>query len=189
MTRTAIEFVAGDISALARSVRAQLLERTSPPGHVELLNILARATGHRNYQHFRARAVGTAADDRGTPAPQVDAVDLKRVQRAARHFDEYGRLLRWPARHSLQQLCLWGLWAGFPPRCSLAEAQVKTLLNRQHAFADDALLRRALCDHGLVFRTADGREYRRIERRPPTEATALLRHLKAGASGRAEAAT
>ncbi|WP_339037368.1 hypothetical protein WHZ78_06770 [Bradyrhizobium symbiodeficiens] len=108
MTRTAIEFVAGDISALAKSVRAQLLERTSPPGHVELLNILARATGHRNYQHFRARAVGTAADDRGTPAPQIDAVDLKRVQRAARHFDEYGRLLRWPARHSLQQLCLWG---------------------------------------------------------------------------------
>ncbi|WP_339037370.1 DUF2087 domain-containing protein [Bradyrhizobium symbiodeficiens] len=66
---------------------------------------------------------------------------------------------------------------------------MKTLLNRQHAFADDALLRRALCDHGLVFRTADGREYRRIERRPPTEATALLRHLKAGASGRAEVAT
>ena len=60
------------------------------------------------------------------------------MQRAARHFDAYGRLLRWPARHSLQQLSLWVLWAGFPPRCSLAEAQVKTLLNRQHAFADDA---------------------------------------------------
>jgi hypothetical protein len=189
MSRTPIAFVAGDISALAKSLRAQLLERTSPPGHVELLNILARATGHRNYQHFRAGAVGTAVDDRGTPATRDEAVDLKRVQRAARHFDERGRLLRWPARHNLQQLSLWVLWAGFPPRCSLAEAEVKTLLNRQHVFADDALLRRALCDHGLVVRTSDGRAYRRIERRPPAEAAALLRCLKAGAAGRPEAAT
>lgn len=189
MARTPIAFVAGDISALAKSVRAQLLERTSPPGHVELLNILARATGHRNYQHFRAGAVGKSVDERGGQAARDDAVDLKRVQRAARHFDDHGRLLRWPARHNLQQLSLWVLWAGFPPRCSLAEAQVKALLNSRHAFADDALLRRALCDHGLVSRTTDGREYRRIERRPPTEAAALLRHLKTGASARPDAAT
>lgn len=187
MARTPIAFVAGDISALAKSVRAQLLQRTSPPGHVELLNILARATGHKNYQHFRANAVGKPVDDRGGPAVQHDAVDLKRVQRAARHFDDHGRLLRWPARHNLQQLSLWVLWAGFPPRCSLAEAEVKMLLSRQHAFADDALLRRALCDHGLVSRTADGRAYRRIERRPPMEAAALLRHLKTGAPGQSEA--
>ncbi|MFB6464929.1 hypothetical protein [Bradyrhizobium tunisiense] len=90
MARTPIAFVAGDISALAKSVRAQLLERTSPPGHVELLNILARATGHRNYQHFRARAAGSSVDDRVAPASQGDAVDLKRVQRAARHFGDYG---------------------------------------------------------------------------------------------------
>jgi len=81
------------------------------------------------------------------------------------------------------------LWAGFPSRCSLAEAEVKTLLNRLHAFGDDALLRRALCDHGLVVRTSDGRAYRRIERRPPAEAAALLRCLKSGAAGRSEAAT
>lgn len=188
MARTPIAFVAGDISALAKSVRAQLLERTSPPGHVELLNILARATGHKNYQHFRAGAVGKPAGDRETTPASADAIDMKRVQRAARHFDDHGRLLRWPARHNLQQLSLWVLWAGFPPRCSLAEAEVKTLLNSRHAFADDALLRRALCDHGLVSRTVDGRAYRRIERRPPTEAAALLRHLKSSASGRSEAA-
>ena len=188
MARTPIAFVAGDISALAKSVRAQLLERTSPPGHVELLNILARATGHKNYQHFRVNAVGKSVDAPATPAPRNDAVDLKRVQRAARHFDEQGRLQRWPARHNLQQLSLWVLWAGFPPRCSLAEKDVKTLLNSRHAFADDALLRRALCDHGLVSRTADGRAYRRIERPPPVEATALLRQLKISAAERPEAA-
>jgi hypothetical protein len=188
MARTPIAFVASDISALAKSVRAQLLQRTSPPGHVELLNILARATGHKNYQHFRAGSVDKPADDRSNPAAQDDAVDLKRVQRAARHFDDHGRLLRWPARHNLQQLSLWVLWAGFPPRCSLAEAEVKRLLNSRHAFADDALLRRALCDHGLVSRTADGRAYRRIERRPPIEAAALLRQLKTSAAGRPEAA-
>ena len=40
-----------------------------------------------------------------------------------------------------------------------------------------ALLRRLLCDHGLMTRTRDGRIYRRIEQKPPAEAVALIRAL------------
>jgi hypothetical protein len=41
------------------------------------------------------------------------------------------------------------------------------------------LLRRELCDHDLLTRTADGRQYRRVERPPSPEALALIRHLAA----------
>ena len=79
------------------------------------------------------------------------------------------------------------LWASFPSRCSLDEAQVKALLNSRHAFADDALLRRALCDGGLISRTTDGRQYRRIEREPPGEAATLVRQLKVSARASGDA--
>lgn len=60
MTRTPLPYSAGDISALARSLRTQLAARQGMPGHVELLNMLAKAAGHRNFQHFRAQAVPAA---------------------------------------------------------------------------------------------------------------------------------
>ncbi|MEW5774586.1 MAG: DUF2087 domain-containing protein [Thermodesulfobacteriota bacterium] len=40
-------------------------------------------------------------------------------------------------------------------------------------------MRRQLVDHGPVSRTPDGREYRRVENRPPAEALALLQRLRA----------
>ncbi len=44
--------VAADLSAFAKALRTQLAERIDSgaglPGHVELLNLLARAAGHRN---------------------------------------------------------------------------------------------------------------------------------------------
>lgn len=164
------------MSALARSLRAQLAGREHAPGHVELLNMLARAAGHRNYQHFRARA---AAQGRlGEEPPTAELVDHQRVERTTRHFDAQGRLVRWPARASQQQLCLWALWAAIPAGETFSERQINEFLDERHLFGDHALLRRALYDAGLVFRTADVRIYRRIERRPPPEALALLRHLK-----------
>jgi hypothetical protein len=178
MSRIPVPFAAGDISALAKSLRGQLMRRSSAPSHVELLNMLARSTGHRNYQQFRAHVLDGYRQGGKAALCEAETVDHRRVERAARHFDAQGRLLRWPARQSLQTLCLWALWSAFPSRCSLTEADVKTFLIARHAFADHALLRRALCDNGLVSRTPDGRDYRRIERRPPAEAAILVRQLK-----------
>jgi hypothetical protein len=180
VSRTPIAFAAPDISAVARSLRSQLAGREAPPGHVELLNMLARSTGHRNFQHFRAQSLARdrlAAD----AAPAEAAVDHRLVERVAGHFDREGRMLRWPGRTSHQQLCLWWLWAGFPAGRSLCEAEVNAHLKARHLFGDHAILRRSLCDAGLLARTPDGRVYRRVERRPPPEATALIRHLKARA--------
>ena len=55
MSRTAIPVQTSDISGLARSLRAQLANQDTVPGHVELLNMLARSVGCRNFQQLRAQ--------------------------------------------------------------------------------------------------------------------------------------
>lgn len=174
MSRTLLPFHVEDVSALARSLTGQLAGRQQPPGHVEMLNMLARAAGWRNFQHFRAQA---AAAERLAAPPAAEPVDLARVQRWLRHFDAEGQLVRWPGKFSDREPCLWVLWAALPPRRTLGEPEVNERLAALHRFGDHALLRRELVDGGWMTRTADGRVYRRLERRPPAEARALIRLL------------
>jgi len=163
------------MSALARSLRDQWMALDETPGHVEVLNMLARAAGFRNLQHFRAQAVARERLNAPPPTPvEAEPVNLVRVQRVMRVFDSRGRMTRWPPKHSERVLCLWGLWATLPSKQVLTERAVNDHLNARHLFGDHALLRRELCDHGLMTRTRDGREYRRVERRPPADALALI---------------
>ncbi len=181
MPRDPIPFATGDMSALAKSLRAQWASRASPPSHVEMLNMLARAAGHRNFQQFRARG------DRRPPAlpqPPVEAdtgADTGAVLRAARFFDPEGRLGRWPAQRSIQDLCLCAIWARIPAGRRFDEREVSALLATLHLFGDPAILRRTMCHIGLMTRTPDGREYRRIEGPPSPEGAALIRLLRAPA--------
>ncbi|UTD26391.1 hypothetical protein DB459_05110 [Bradyrhizobium sp. WD16] len=175
MSRHLIPFTVGDTSALARSLRAQLAGREAQPSHVELLNILARAAGFRNFQHFRAshEAEGRLQSDRPAPAP----IDHTRIERMLRCFDPQSRLVRWPARRSDQDGCLWVLWSGFAAGQSFTERQINASLRERHLFGDHALLRRALIGHGLMTRKPDGSDYRRVEHKPPAEALTLIRAL------------
>ncbi|WP_035067998.1 DUF2087 domain-containing protein [Nitratidesulfovibrio termitidis] len=149
--------------------------------HVQLLNMLVRAVGYRNFQHYRAQFAAQERLDR-LAAPQPAApeapVDLRRVERAARHFGADGLLARWPGKVSLQRLCLWWVWSRLPAGQVLTGAQMDDALRACHHFGDHALLRRWLCDLGMATRTPDGRQYRRVEQRPPQEALALLQHLR-----------
>jgi hypothetical protein len=176
MSRSPIPFAADDMSALARSLRTQLAGRNGLPGHVELLNMLSRAAGRRNFQHFRAQL--SAHERLAAPPAAPEPVDHLRVARTARQFDAEGRLTRWPGRPWQRQLCLWVLWAGIPAGETFSEKAISALLDRLQRFGDHALMRRELVDNGLLFRTDDCRIYRRIERRPPADALALIRHLK-----------
>lgn len=177
MSRTAIPFSAGDLSTLARSLREQLLQCGHTPTHLELLNMLARCIGHRNYQSLRAQAA--AEHSLTQPRPIAAPVDFVQVKRLAGYFDAAGRLASWPAKESLRVLGLWALWSRLPAGEDLAEPRLNALLRAAHNFGDHALLRRELCDRGLLSRTPDGRRYRRVERRPPPGAVALIRHLAA----------
>jgi len=148
---------------------------------VEMLNMLARSAGFRNFQHFRAQAeahAGLVSPD--VPSAEIDYIEVKRL---ARFFDAKGRLIQWPGKQSQQIQCLWVLWSRLPARQPLTEHQLNQLLQANHQFGDPALLRRELYDHGLASRTPDCREYRRKERRPPQEAVALIRHLEARRQG------
>jgi hypothetical protein len=172
--REIIPFIAADVSALAKSLRAQLAGREAPPSHVEMLNMLARGAGHRNFQHLRAGTVAAPATAR--PAGAKSAA----VEKAARCFDAEGRLTRWPAQTAIQHLCLWPLWARIPRGTSFSERGISALLARLNLFGDHAILRRTMCERGLMTRTKDGRDYRRVDQVPPPEGAALIRRVRAG---------
>ena len=173
MPRTAIPFTAPDISALAKALRDQLARQGPAPGHVEMLNILARAAGAKNFQHFRARSVAPEAAIETPPA------DLARVEKLVRQFDAQGRLVQWPAKPSQQALALWAMWAALPAGDTVTEPVFNARLNALHTFGA-AILRRAMVSAGLVSRTLGCRDYRRVEQRPPPEAQALIRRLRRG---------
>lgn len=173
MSRIIHTYEAPDLSALARTIKRELEARSETPGHVEILNILSRAAGFRNYQHLKA---SRAAETRlVAPQSPQELVDFRRVEIAARCFDANDVLLRWPGKTNLQALCLWKLWSFFPAEQEMTERQVNDLLKRHHAFGDHVLIRREMVNMRLLSRTADCRSYRRVERRPPPDALALIR--------------
>ena len=172
MTRDTLPLSVADLTVFARNLRRDWPE--TPPGHLMLLNLLARAGGFRNFQHLRANAL--AAGRLSAPSPLVDHVEVGRLRR---HFDAEGRLMRWPARTGVQHRVLWALWSHLPRGVSMTERQISARLNDWHLFGDAAIIRRTLLEQGLITRSADCTDYRRVEREPSPEALALLRALRA----------
>ena len=175
MTRVAVPFVAPDLSQFARALGRSLKERAEPPGHVELLNMLARAAGHRNVQSLRAAAsstprLPTAAEDRPAPPGMTPT-----ARKALTQFDSRGRLVRWPARHAVQRLAIWVLWSRFDARRVYSEREVNDILKAWHTWGDHATLRRELVNHRLLARKSDCSEYRKVAARADDEVRALLR--------------
>lgn len=177
MPRLHLAFEAPDISALARTLHQGLAALDRPLGHVELLNLLARGAGYRNFQHLRADAQARGRLSAAPPEPPAPA-DHTRCEKALRLFDPQGRLVRWPKKRNQQVLCLWLLWSRLPSGESFPERRMNELLNAEHLFGDHALLRREMVESGLFRRTPDGREYTRIEREPPPEMAKLAALLR-----------
>jgi hypothetical protein len=176
MSRPVFPFHAPDVAALARSLTKQWVEQPAPPSHVQMLNMLARAIGHANFQAFRAAAEATPA---ATPLSAADATLPAKpglsTQRLLRHFDEQGRLMRWPSKFSEQLPCIWTVWARIPARQDMSEREVNDFIKRGESFGDHVLLRRELVNYKLLERTPDGRVYRRIEQPLPRHILPLVR--------------
>lgn len=184
MPRTALPLSVPDARLFARALGKSLQDRhrsgqTEPPGHVELLNLIARAVGQRNLQSLQALAkpavpaalpqLPAAIEDRPAPLPLS-----ANARKALLQFDGRGRLLRWPTKFSVQTLAMWPLWTLFDGRRVYTEAQVNRILGAANAFGDHATLRRELVDRGLLTRKSDCSEYRKLPARPSDEARALL---------------
>lgn len=167
MPRELISLHVNDISALARSIRNAYAERDRPPSHVEVLNVLAKGAGYRNFQHLRG----------GVKEEKHPIISQASVERVARCFDKDGVLSRFPSKRSDQISVLWVLWSRLPARTNLTEIEVNALIKAWHSFGDHALLRREICDAGLVSRTRDGRVYLRVELPMPPLAQAIARQV------------
>jgi len=146
MSRTLLPFHSDDISALARSLKGQLAACESQPSHLQLLNMLVRANGYRNFQHYRAQLAARDQLENRTPEPDPDPVDFVRIKRLLRMFDSEGKLVRWPSKRKQQEFCLWVIWSKLPARQVFTDKEINLLLKDNHLFGDHALLRRWLCD-------------------------------------------
>lgn len=173
MPREAQPLVVDDLSTFAKSLRTQLLALPTTPGHQTLLNMVARAAGHRNLQALMARP-----RPRPTPAAVPDVPVSELVRRTLHQFDAEGRLTRLPARRSLQRLALWGLWMRFDAKRPYREREVNEILNAWHLFGDHCTLRRDLVTQGFLARTADSAVYTKLPARPDADGMALMRALR-----------
>lgn len=175
MHRVPLSFVVTDASRFARALGQSLRERAEPPGHVELLNLMARAQGFRNLQALQAAMAPVpdaplAAEDAPAPLPLSEG-----ARKALQQFDSRGRLMRWPVKFSVQRLAMWLLWQHFDAKRVYSEREVNERLKALHLFGDPATLRRELINHRLMTRTSDCREYRKLHPVPDDEVRALLR--------------
>jgi hypothetical protein len=170
MGRIPFSMTIPDVAGFARALGSALQQREQLgkplPGHVELLNLLARAVGLRNVQALKA--LPPPAEERAAPTLSDNA------RRALQQFDARGRLLRWPAKRSIQKLCMWLLWMRFDADRIYTESEVNTVLKAANAFGDHVTLRRELINDGLMQRTPDCREYRKQPKRADDEARALM---------------
>ena len=181
MSKQAIPLVVEDISPFTRALARQIDETKETPSHLSLMNMVSRAAGFRNFQHLRAAHV---AGERRATAQIPEAIDHQLVERTLKQFDSAGRLLQWPSRRKIQDLCLWAFWAVLPARTLMTERQINTLLREVHLFDDPAILRRSLCSLGMATRNPDGSDYCRKEQAPPPEAKVLISLLETRRSSR-----
>jgi hypothetical protein len=192
MPRTAFPLAVPDVAAFARALGRSLVERHArrpePPGHVELLNLLARAAGHRNIQALRAVdvLVPTAAPTPAARPPAADAATTvlsANARKALGQFDTHGRLERWPVKLSVQRLVMWTMWTRFDAKRAYNEKEVNAVLKDANNFGDHVTLRRELINHRLMVRKSDCSEYRKLAARPDDETRALLAAWRSRARG------
>jgi hypothetical protein len=176
--RRLVPFFSPDLSLLAKALRRQLaaaLEQApQAPSHVQLLNMLARAAGHRNVQALRAATLATPP---APPLPKPAALG-PHATRAATHFDAAGRLVRWPQKYTVQRLAMWVLWMHFDAQRRYTEREVNGILKHWHTYGDHVTLRRELINMRLLSRKSDGSLYWKEPQRPGDEIVPLLRMMR-----------
>lgn len=170
MSRTTYPFYTSDISALARSLKQQWALEPAAPGHLQILNMLARAAGFSNFQHLRAAAE--------TPAPAASNTFSILTKRLLRHFNEQGRLIRWPTKFSEQLPCIWPIWASIPASQQMSEKAANEWIKSAEAIGDHVLLRRELVNYKLITRTPDCRVYQRLEQDIPQELLEFMAEIE-----------
>ena len=189
MTRSLYTLPVEDVSAFAKALKTPLDERHAqgkpPPSHLELLNLLARAAGLRNYQTLRtttpAAVTATPPTQAATAAPAATtaATLSPTARKALLQFDAQGRLVRLPNKLSVQRMCMWWLWTHFEVRRHYTEKEVNQVINAHHTFGDQATLRRELVNMKLLGRKSDCSDYCKEAARADSDVQNFLASLRA----------
>ena len=163
-----------------------------------MLNCLAKAAGHQNYQSLRAQAssepvtrhssaiVDTAHEiaERGRATTikasksESDETLSNHAAKALTQFDCDGKLTRWPYKFAVQRVAMWGLWIRFDSKRRYTEKEVNSVLNAWHLYGDHATLRRELINMDLLARKPDCSVYWKMAHQPGDEIQAFLRALR-----------
>ena len=173
MPRVPLPLVAPDLSRFARALGRSLRERQAahhePPGHVELMNLLARAAGHRNLQSLQSLQGEVTALPlpalQPTSPPAAPGPLPALARKALSQFDTEGRLIRWPNKLSVQRYAMWALWTRFDAKRRYSEREVNEILRAAHTYGDHVTLRRELINHRLLARESDCSVYWKLPAR------------------------
>lgn len=92
----------------------------------------------------------------GKSSNKDTSIDWKRLKR---YLDKEGRVCFWPSKWKKRRMVLGYLTRGFKPGVHYTEKEINEILAGMHAFGDHALLRRGMCDDGLLAREPDGSAY------------------------------
>lgn len=196
-----VAFAVADISALAKSLRVAFERGDAAPTQVQMLNWLAKAAGHQNYQSLRAQASSVPhtlhspcviAVAETAVTVKVATIKSKKIEsdaalsthaaKALTQFDSDGKLTRWPHKFAVQRVAMWGLWIRFDSKRRYTEKEVNSVLNAWHLFGDHATLRRELINMDLLARKPDCSAYWKNTQQPSDEIQAFLRALRRLAS-------
>ncbi len=192
MTRLLVPLSTPDVSAFTKTLKSFLDERhadgKAPPSHVELLNLLARAAGMRNFatlkkvvqdapplDNLQPTRISSENNEAGNLASMTPT-----VRKALLQFDDAGRLVRLPNKLSVQQMTMWALWTQFAANRKYTEKEVNAIVNGFHTFGDQATLRRELVNMKLLGRKSDCSEYWKEPHRPSEEVQDFLRAWRTG---------
>ena len=196
-----VAFAVADISALAKSLRSAFAGVDAAPTQVQMLNWLAKAAGHQNYQSLRAHASSTSVVSASVGVVDVAANTVEKVKttaiklsstenaialtahaaKALTQFDSDGKLTRWPHKFAVQRIAMWGLWIRFDGKRRYTEKEVNSVLNAWHLFGDHATLRRELINMQLLARKPDCSAYWKNVHKPSDDIQLFLRTLRLGA--------
>jgi hypothetical protein len=172
-----------DLSQFAKTLRQQLADHLqksegTAPSHVQMLNMLARAAGHRSVQALRAQALLKPSAPAPAAAETPPALSAH-AAKALTQFDEHGRLSRWPYKFAVQRLAMWGLWLRFDSGRTYTEREVNDILKAWTIYGDHVTPRRELVEMGLLGRKDDCSSYWKEPQRPNDDVRALLQALRA----------
>lgn len=193
-----IPFAVADVSALAKTLRAAFAGVDAAPSQVQMLNWLAKAAGHQNYQSLRAHASSAPTllrlTDAVDPTPETAGIAKTAAKKAAitdndvaltahaakalTQFDSDGKLTRWPHKFAVQRVAMWGLWIRFDAKRRYTEKEVNSVLNAWHLFGDHATLRRELINMQLLARKPDCSAYWKNAQKPSEDIQVFLRALR-----------